>query len=141
MSKGIAPMFDEIRAIYRDLGDITTQLDAAANSDSEDKARDLVGFRRRYAEQSAKVASMVEEQICARLAGKPETQEMLRKYRELTNEARSAIAYHQASWPASMISAKPDEYRDASNTLTTLHSAHRKWVVDNFLPEAELLIG
>ncbi|MBC2776365.1 hypothetical protein [Parasphingopyxis marina] len=134
-------MFDEIRAIYRELGDITTQLDAAANSDSEEKARHLVGLRRRYAEQSAKVATMVEEQVCAPLTGKPEAQDVLRKYRELTNEARSAIAYHQASWPASMLGTKPDEYREASNKLTALHSAHRQWVVGTFLADAERLIG
>lgn len=139
--QGVYPMFEEIRAIYRELDDITKELDAVVDSDSPDKARELVALRRRYSEQNAKVTTMVEEQICAPLAAKSDAQESLRKYRDLTNEARSAIAYHQASWPASMVSAKPDEYREAGKKLTALHSGHRQWVVGSFLPEAERLIG
>jgi hypothetical protein len=134
-------MFEEIRAIYSELSDITERFDRLAGSDSPEAVHELVGLRRRYAEQNAKVATMVEDQVCSVLAGNPDAQTLLRKYRELTNESRSATAYHQASWPASMIKAKSEQYREDGKKLTALQSGHRQWAVSNFLPEAERLIA
>ncbi|MGP1281673.1 MAG: hypothetical protein ACTS1X_01735 [Parasphingopyxis sp.] len=133
-------MFADIRALFEEIKLIAEAFNGLETLEPAEKARELIRLRRDYSEKNARVATLVEAQICGPLESRADAQPLLRRYRETVNEARGAVAEHQANWPATKIDTDPDSYHLSVHRISEMQSAHLAWKIDTFLPEAERLL-
>ncbi|RYF11939.1 MAG: hypothetical protein EOO40_02300 [Deltaproteobacteria bacterium] len=61
-------------------------------------------------------------------------------YHQRRNEARAAIADHQAKWPAVEMSKGIEVYRADVGRLHTDQQAFRSWLRNEFIPIAAALV-
>ncbi|QLC25714.1 hypothetical protein HFP57_12260 [Parasphingopyxis algicola] len=133
-------MFADIRALFDEILAMAEAFDRLDTLEPADKARELIRLRRDYSEKNARVAALIEAQICQPLESRADAQPLLRRYRDMVNEARGAVAEHQASWPATQIDTDPDAYHLSVHRISEMQSDHLAWKTGTFLPEAERLL-
>ncbi|MEM8696361.1 MAG: hypothetical protein AAGE05_10110 [Pseudomonadota bacterium] len=134
-------MFEDIRTLFTEIRAMAAAFDRLDTLEPAEKARELIRLRRDYSAKNTKAATLVETRICGPLERVSDAQPLLRRYREMVNEARAAVATHQAQWPAMKIESDSESYHLSVHQISAMQAAHLAWKVDTFLPEAERLLA
>ncbi len=106
----------ELRRIMNDLHRVSRRADA-------ERRHDLVRLRRQLSEQMPTISAAAEH--CAPLIQHPE---LFREFRERFSAMRSAIALHQARWPAVSIDEGGEPYRQSAAAVRTRNADFLEWM-------------
>jgi hypothetical protein len=106
---------DALEKLNADIGDV-------ARRNDDERLRELIALRRKLAEQIAVVGQLGDAIFVQR-----GDDTLLRTYRSGFSRMRSAVALHQANWPAVMLGERPDEYRASAVTARDASREFIEW--------------
>jgi hypothetical protein len=123
--------FREIARELHALEFVHSQLVAIGTRTDDQRQHDLIGLRRRFAEQMAEVARLGEPIFAA----SPD-RGLEQTYRNLFSKLRTAAAVHQANWPAVRIAEADEQYRRSAVGVGEAHGRFVAWMRET-LPRLE----
>jgi hypothetical protein len=132
----------DLLALIDAVDKITAGIAAIAADATDAAANELVHARRSLASQALAMSRAIDEQLISGLTrlGTPCAVELHKAYQERRNRARTAIADHQAKWPAVEMRNAIKCYRADVGRLHIDQQAYRAWLRDEFIPKAAALL-
>lgn len=113
---GIHSAISQLQQILDDLYQISNRGDA-------ERKLDLVQLRRQLSHQMQAIGDAV--QTCPIFLRSPD---LVREFREQFSLTRSAIALHQATWPAVSVDAGLDGYRQSAAKVRATNLQFLRWL-------------
>lgn len=107
-----------------------SEINAITDAHSPDDKRRLIELRRRYA---ATLQALVET-VDAVLSQDPGHSGLLGEFRRRIHDARTAVAAHQAKWPAILIDDDKEGYAESARSVADQLGGLQLWLKSHLLP-------
>lgn len=101
---------------------MTTAIADIGQRTDEARKGELVKLRREYAEQIGKLSGAIEAD-----EGLAANTDLRSEFRKRFSEMRSALALHQANWPAISMDENPVAYRASAMNVSKLQGGFLEW--------------